>query len=358
MSRLSEHDERVAHAAPAPTAPRRPLVAHRVIALDALRGSAIVMFILVNTAGIRSALPYHLDHAEWHGLTFADTFFPVFLFSMGAAMGFSSRAQRAATVARRVVLLLVLGIGLGWLRTGAPQPTGVLQKIAVAYLAAWLVLLLPRRLHATIAVALLGATWAAFDWGSAGAATGSWDQGTNFAAALDTLVLGRPATEGFATALFATANVLGGVLVLRSVRGLDPRRALWRLAAWAALSVAAGLALSVLVPVNKRIWTPSFTVLTHGIACLYLVVLWWVAEVRRSPRTVRPLVALGRNPISIYVLFTAAHVLLVGVRIPAMDALAGPLGPMAASLVWSGVFTLLAVGLAEWLDKRRIYMRV
>lgn len=331
----------------------------RILALDAHRGLALVVLVLVNTAGIRSALPYQLDHPEWHGLTFADTFFPVFLFAMGAAMGFSSRAQRVPSVLKRVGLLFVLGVGLSWLRSGEPRVTGILQKIAFAYLAAWLVLRLPRRLHVPVAVAVMAGMWAAFTWASpSGVVAGSWEPGTNFAVFLDRAVVGYPSVEGFATAIMATVNVIGGAVVVRGLRGIPARAALGKIALWAAASIVVGLLLSLAIPVNKRIWTPSFTVLSHGIACAYLGLFWWLSEIRRWTWTVRPFVALGRNPIFIYVLFTAAHVVMTPVRMPAMSALSEAVGAMTASLVWSGALLVVAVGLAEWMDRRRLYVRV
>lgn len=331
----------------------------RILALDAHRGLAIVMLILVNTAGIRSSLPYHLDHPEWHGLTFADTFFPVFLFAMGAAMEFSSRAQRVPSVLRRVVLLFALGVGLSWLRNGEPNVTGVLQKIAVAYLLAWLVLRLPRRFHLLVAVGVLVLAWAAFTWAPpAGVVAGSWEPGTNFAAYVDRLVIGHPSTEGFATAVMATVNVLGGALVIRGIKGMEGRDALRRILWWTVGAVAVGLLLSLAIPVNKRIWTPSFTVLSHGFACAYLAAFWWVTEIRNARAWVRPLVVLGRNPVFLYVLLTATHVVLEPVRVPLTGALADQMPDMAASFVWSGGLLIAAVGLAEWMDRRRLYVRV
>jgi predicted acyltransferase len=335
--------------------PRR----ERIVALDAHRGLALVMLLLVNTAGIRSALPYHLGHPEWHGLTFADTFFPVFLFAMGAAMEFSTRAQRAALVLRRVVLLFAIGVGIAWVRNGEPRVTGILQKIAVAYLLAWLVMRLPKRAHLVVAVAIVGAMWAAATWlAPAGVVAGSWEPGTNIVNWIDRMVIGRPATEGFATAVMAAVNVLGGALVIRSVRGLDARRALRRIALWAAAGIALGLLVALAVPVNKRIWTPSFTVLAHGIACAYLALFWWTTEIRRWRPPVRPLVALGRNPIFIYVLFTVAHEALRPVRDPLMDQVAGVVGPLPASLLWSAALLGIAWALSGWMDRRKMYVRV
>lgn len=337
---------------PAPGAPR-------ILALDAHRGLAIVILVLLNSAGIYAALPATFKHPQWHGLSFADTFFPVFLFAMGGAMGFSKRAQSVVLVLRRVLLLFGIGVALVWIRSGEPRPHGVLQKIAFAYLLAWIVLRLPRRLHLPIAVGALLLAWAAFTFVQApGVVPGSWDPKTNLAAFLDRVVIGGPATEGFASGLMATINVIGGAVVVRSLRGLDARDALNRLLWWAGAAILIGLLMAPAVPINKRIWTPSFTILTHGIACLYLAILWWATEIRGKERAVRPLIVLGRNPIFIYVLFTAAHVVLTPVREVVAGGLAGVVGPLAASLMWSGTLTVMAWGLAHWMDRRRLYVRV
>ena len=61
------------------------------------------------------------------GLTLADQVFPLFLFTVGASMPFSRRAQRPGTVLRRVVVLFLLGSLLvsakqhGWPRPRAPM---------------------------------------------------------------------------------------------------------------------------------------------------------------------------------------------------------------------------------------------
>lgn len=349
----------VSSAAPA-QAPAVPRERGRIVSIDALRGLALVILLLVNIAGIRRALPDQLNHPEWHGFTFADTFFPVFLFTMGAAMAFSSRAAAVLPMVRRVALLFAVGVGLALIRHGEFQLAGILQKIAVAYLLAWLVLRLPERAQAPVALAALLGAWAAFTWLSPGeVVAGSWEPETNLAAWLDRLVIGHPATEGFATAIMATLNVLGGVFVLRTIRRLDPPTALRRIVVWTVAGVALGLLFSLAVPVNKRIWTPSFTVLSHGVACAYLAAFWIVGETWGRGRAVlRPLTVLGRNPILIYVGFTILQHLLTPLREPLMADLAAAIGPLPASLAWSAVMLAVAVALAAALDRRRIYLKV
>ncbi|HZK52248.1 MAG TPA: hypothetical protein VFD47_11875, partial [Actinomycetota bacterium] len=60
--------------------------AGRLRSLDALRGLAIVVMLMAGNPFMREDLPVQLKHPEWHGLRFADLFFPLFLFVVGIAM--------------------------------------------------------------------------------------------------------------------------------------------------------------------------------------------------------------------------------------------------------------------------------
>jgi predicted acyltransferase len=118
----------------------------RILAIDVVRGLAVVGMLLVNNAGIPAAMPQALRHAPWQGLTLADQVFPLFLFTVGASLPFSQRAQRPGAVLRRVVMLFLLGSLLVSAKQYRLAPsTGVLQQIAGAYLLAWALLRLPRR---------------------------------------------------------------------------------------------------------------------------------------------------------------------------------------------------------------------
>ena len=49
----------------------------RILAIDVVRGLAVVGMLLVNNAGIPAAMPQELRHASWQGLTLADQVFPL-----------------------------------------------------------------------------------------------------------------------------------------------------------------------------------------------------------------------------------------------------------------------------------------
>jgi predicted acyltransferase len=132
----------------------------RIRSLDAARGFAIVILLLNANPGSRRHLWDQLMHPEWHGVHFADLFFPLFLFAIGAAIPFSRRASSGPLVARRVVLLFAFGLGLQAIQYHSFRPSGVLQHIAISYLVAYLVLRAPRRWQVAIVVAIaLPVSW-------------------------------------------------------------------------------------------------------------------------------------------------------------------------------------------------------
>src|SRR6266545_3856072 len=185
----------------------------RILAIDVVRGLAVVGMLLVNDAGIPTAMPLALRHAPWQGLTLADQVFPLFLFTVGASMPFSERAQRPAAVLRRAAALFVLGSLLVSAKHHQLAPsTGVLQQIAGAYLLAWALLRLPRRALLPAAAVLLAGIWAAFTFVAApGVRPGSWAPGSNLAEFVDRSLLGGFSEHGVLVMVASSVSVLAGV---------------------------------------------------------------------------------------------------------------------------------------------------
>lgn len=336
--------------------PAKPLSA-RLPSLDATRGWAIVILLLAVNPFPREHLPAQLKHVQWHGLSFADLFFPLFLFVMGVSMSLSQSARSPRVVFRRVVLLMVFGLVLASLKHGQLYVTGVLQHIAGAYLLAWLVLRAPRRAHPILAAGILLVIWAGFLlW--VGGGRDPWGQQGTLAHAVDGWVLGRFATEGILQTVTSTVTVVGGALIGWGLRELpDPRRTLRWVGTHAVWLIGLGLLMALVVPINKRLWTPSFTVLTLGTSCAWFALFVWVVEVRRRERWVRPLRELGVNPIAIYVVFMAANALIAGFR-DDMPRFA-PLGSEATgAMVYAFVWLVLGLIFAHVLFRRRAFFKI
>ncbi|MGH2685441.1 MAG: heparan-alpha-glucosaminide N-acetyltransferase domain-containing protein, partial [Actinomycetota bacterium] len=189
----------------------------RVLSLDAARGFAIVIMLVALHPGPRGGLPYQLTHAKWHWVTFVDTFFPLFLFAVGAAMPFSSRASEWKAVIRRVGILVLIGMVLVAAKHGSfPRGGGgVLQHIAIAYLGARVILAAPRRWQLPIvagALAVISAIWIVAPSGD------PWGRDTSLAHLVDEWIYGGFTVEGTVQSLVSIVNVMGGVVAGRLVK--------------------------------------------------------------------------------------------------------------------------------------------
>lgn len=339
----------------APPAASPPAAQSRLRALDAARGLAIVIMLLAGNPLPREHISDQLNHPEWHGLTFADLFFPLFLFAMGVAMTLSRRANSGSTVLRRVVLLVVIGILLTSHKHGRLVIFGVLQHIAGAYLLAWFVLKAPRKAQLAMSGAILLAVWIAYLLFSDG---DPWGQAGTFAHDVQSFLSGGFTPEGAVQTVTSTVTVLGGAFVGFEMRDRREPSALLRwVSRQAVWLIVAGLLLAFVIPINKRLWTPSFTVLTLGTSCAWFALLIWLSDIRRRAWLVRPLEDLGANPIAIYVLFMTARSLLDDYRSwwPELS-LFGSL--TAGTFVYGFAWTLVAWAVAHLLVRRGVYIKL
>ena len=129
----------------ASTAPP-PALAPRLLCLDVVRGITIAFMIMVNNNGGAGSWGF-MNHARWNGLTATDLVFPTFVFVMGISAVFaiesrlargSTRAQIVRHTMQRAALLCVLGIVVNsfpFFELPHMRFYGVLQRIAVCYLA-------------------------------------------------------------------------------------------------------------------------------------------------------------------------------------------------------------------------------
>ena len=336
-------------ARPAPPVQARP----RVRGVDVLRGLAVVGMLVVDNRG-NGAIPDQLQHAAWNGLHVADVVFPVFLLVVGVSVPISGRADRPGAALTRVAKLAVLG----WLIVAAKYGSltagaGVLGHIAGAYLLCWLLLRLPRPAQVPTAAGVLAALGVLTVTLGAGPDR-SW--GHTVDAALG-LPFSAEAPHGYPAGAVA---VLLGVLAGRALRSGAGRAALVRLTAGGAALLVIGLALAPVVPVNKRLWSPSFVLVTGGIALLVLALLHWLVDERGLVRPFRPFEVLGLNAIVAFVFSEVVFraVLSHGVQ-PAVD---GWVSAVAGAVVSAWLYPLLSV-VVVWavcaaLARRGVVVRV
>ena len=363
----------------------------RLLSLDAFRGATIAGMILVNNSGDYASTWWPLLHQPWHGWTPTDLIFPFFLWMAGMSLVFSRRIGFRAALWRSVKLVL-LGLLVNFTTGGFTLPlrwAGVLQRIGLCYLAAWAAkrYLKPRG-QAVLAAVLLVGYWAAMTQRRRPRGLRPEPR-----AADEPVRAGRPHRrssghlyrwtktwdpEGVLSTFPAIATALLGLLTgawLRSSREPRPK---------AIGFVAFGLALLglgilwgeaappwLLFPVNKNLWSPSFVLLTGGLASALFGLTWWVVDVRGVRGWTGPFVTYGKNAIAVYVaaevfsgvLGTVSWASAGGAVLSLQERLhealfASWLPPTPAAFAYALANVLLFWALAWWMDRRGIYLKV
>jgi predicted acyltransferase len=351
----------------------------RLVSLDAFRGATIAAMILVNNPGSWSAVYWPLAHAPWHGWTPTDLVFPFFLFMVGMALNFSRRSTFRQAL-RRAAILFALGLFMAaypFFDLASLRIPGVLQRIAVCYLAAWIV----RRSTGVTGQAVVAATLLAAYWllmtrvPVPGGIAPNLEPERSLAAWIDRALLTGHMwkqtktwdPEGVLSTLPAIATTLLGAVAgawVRSQRSGKAKTA--GLLAGGLVLTVSGLAWDLSFPINKNIWTSSFVLLTAGLAAYCFGLFYWLADVRGRRGWTGPLVVYGRNAIFVFVgagLLTKTLVLITvgGLSLQAhlhRALFTWWLPPHAASLAWA-LATVAGWYAVLWaMDRRGVYLTV
>lgn len=374
----------------------------RYYSLDVFRGMTVAFMILVNNPGSHHTYE-QLEHAYWNGWTLTDLVFPFFLFAVGNAMSFVMPRLQAAgqavflkKVIRRSVLIFVIGILMFWFpfvqwQGGALQVIpwhdvrimGVLQRIALAYFFAALIIYYFKNKGAVIISILIlfvyGFVCYYFNAGGA-----PYLFGVEFDKAIlgeshmykEAGVLFEP--EGFASALTPIVQVILGYFAGWYIqrKGKSFGLVVQLILAGIALTGLAYVA-DVFTPVNKRIWTSGYVLLTTGLATILLAIIIYFIELKNYRGAWSKFFdAFGKNPLFIYVLSAIIPRLLWLIRIPegvenGVQKYTSPLGwfydhvckpifenEKNASLMYAIVYVLLLWAIAYWMNKKKIYIKV
>jgi predicted acyltransferase len=332
----------------------------RYYSLDVFRGMTVALMILVNTPGSWSHIYWPLEHAEWHGLTPTDLVFPFFLFAVGNAMAFvmpklqkSGDANFWQKVLKRTALIFGIGLLLNWFpfikwdnnelvgkpwsfidshgNIGGVRVLGVLQRIAICYfLASVFVYYFKRNGAILISVLLLLGYWAICYFGNP---TDPYSLQNWIGTNIDKTVLGEAHMykgeklngtaiffdpEGLLSAIAAIAQVILGYVIGNFIitKGSNRKTVEHLLMIGLGLGII-GAIWGNFFPVNKKIWTSSYTVLTTGMGTIIIAFLIYIFELVKVPQVLGKFFdAFGKNPLFIFVLSGALPRLLNLIRIP------------------------------------------
>ena len=387
----------------------------RLLALDVLRGITIAGMILVNNPGSWSSIYAPLGHAQWNGLTPTDLVFPFFMFIMGVSMylsykkfDFKISKKTFLKLLRRSVLLFLIGLGIGWLSLSMRQFNGlqaeetgilsrlwqsvtnlenlrilgVLQRLALVSFFGSLIILLvkPKRIPGIIVFILL------FYW-ILMAATGSYGQDENsLVAIIDRAILGVSHMytdhlpdgssvvfdpEGILSTLPSIAHVLLGFWAGKLISETkDLGEKIQKLFIFGTLILFIGFLLDYGFPINKKIWSSSFVLVTCGLGSLLLALLIWIIDIKHKKNWSVFFESFGVNPLFIYAFAALLSILLGNIKFTYIGELVSVKGfiynqwinPVFGDYLGSLVFALCFVSI-NWfighiLYKKKIYIKL
>lgn len=355
----------------------------RLLSLDAFRGLTMLFMVLVNNGGGPISYP-PLQHSDWNGWTMTDTVFPSFLWIAGVAITLALGRRLEAgeapgkllkIVFRRAVIIYVLGLlvyAFPHFSLSHQRLLGVLQRIAICYLAASVIYLYCGvRTQIIWIISLFAVYWGMMAFINVpGYGPGNLTVEGNFAHYIDRIVLGTHNyaqtktwdPEGIVSTLPAIGTALLGVMaghILRLPIPLALRRN--RLLIAGGFLIALGLIWNLKLPINKKLWTDSFATFMAGLDFVVLAAFVWLVDERGIRKWIKPLTITGMNAITVYLASeflsefldaTPLHREIYG-RFFAPNA-----SPMNASLLWALSFTLLMYLLAWFLYRRRWFLRI
>lgn len=295
----------------------------RLISLDAFRGFTIAAMIMVNYPGSWSHVYPPLLHVDWHGLTPTDLIFPFFIFIVGTSIALAYSKRLSAGVPknpmyRKIVIrslkIFIVGILL-WMFPKFELDTiryaGVLQRIAVVFLASALLFLNSKwKTQAIIAAVLLVGYWLAMVLiPTPGYGKPMLEPGVNLAAYIDGLLLPGYMwqktwdPEGIFSTIPAIASGISGLLAGHIILSkLTPERKVIYLFSFGLFAFMTGYMWDYIFPINKNLWTSSFVLVTSGLAAMILAVSMFFIDLRGHTRFTKAGIIFGSNAIAVYVL--------------------------------------------------------
>lgn len=355
----------------------------RLTSLDVLRGLTVLGMILVNN-GVGDEQFSTLQHSKWNGLTPCDLVFPFFLFMVGMSLFLSLRkcdftpsSRLFGKVALRTVGLFAIGVALhaweGILKGDASllehlRVMGVLQRIALCYcISTFIILYMDHRHLWRVIMALLIIYSGILMFGN-----GYEQDESNWVSIVDRGIFGAEHVyrkspidpEGLLGTISSVAHTLIGFVVAKALLGgrkltgdvMEGKARIFDVLLISFVIGLAGYLLQFGLPLNKRVWSPSYVLVTCSMASGLLAVFTYVIDYCGVVGWSRLCRYVGTCALSMYIISEIFSPLLSHIGANEwvyQSALAIGLGPQWASVVYAVAFILFVCLAGYAYDKVR-----
>ncbi len=306
----------------------------RLLSIDALRGfdmffisgGATFLYFIRGKTGWAwvDVLAEQLEHPAWDGFTFYDFIMPLFLFIAGVSLSFSlsrnieknvSKADLYKKAFKRMVILVVLGI----IYKNAPIPLfdpseirfgSVLGRIGIAtFITAVLYLNFTKTQRLYWVVGILVAYYGAlYLIPVPGFGAGDLTFEGNLVGWIDRNLMPGILRQGTYDELALFTQLPALCLTVLGTRAgdllreqnSDNTKKMQTLIITGVIAVVIGLIWSLHFPINKKLWTSSFILLTGGMGFLILALFYWLIDIRGYRKWAFFFKVIGMNSLTIY----------------------------------------------------------
>ena len=372
----------------------------RIQALDVLRGITIAGMLLVNNPGSWEHIYTPLEHAEWNGLTPTDLVFPFFMFIMGLSCYISLKKYdfkyNHATwlkIIRRTIVIFLVGVFTGWFSRffgywfrphedmsflaqlwesvwnfENMRILGVLQRLALCYgILGTLAITVKHKYFPHIIIGLL-VIYAVILLTGDGYV---YDGAVNILGRVDAAIL-KPEhmykdngldPEGILSTIPSVAHVmigfLAGKMVLENKENL--KELMLKLFILGTILTFCGFLLQYGLPINKKVWSPSFVMVTCGLASSALSLMIWLIDIKGWKKWSLYFNSFGVNPLFMYVAGTLASIIISRIGLQGWlvyDVLMPALGELNGSLAFALIFNVFVWCIGYPLYKNKIYIKI
>lgn len=368
--------------------PNMSTLKNRYLSLDVFRGLDVALMIIVNSPGSWSTTYAPLLHAEWNGFTLTDLVFPTFLFVVGNSMSFSMKKYESMgnsavfkKVFKRTAIIFLLGFLMYWFPffdDGQLKPLaetrifGVLQRIALCYMFASIILhFVKTRTAIWLSIAFLVAYHLILIGfgdltltGNAVLKLDEWLIGPNHMYHGEGIAFDP---EGLLSTLPAIVNVIIGYLAGKFIQQNGQNyETIAKLMMVGFALVFAGLAWDLILPINKKLWTSSFVLLTCGIDLVAIATLIYFLDMRKTKGWSYFFEVFGKNTLFIYLLSELFIISLFSINVGdstlyrwiADNVFISWSGGYVGSLLFALWIMLTCWAVGYFMDKKGIYVKV